>query len=76
MLTPSPSRRGGGENAAACYFHDVCWHCQPAFGESADTCEARKMLESLSEEIDSREEEMMDAEQVRVSPLAHTSLCP
>ena len=36
----------------------------------------RKMLETLSEEIDSREEEMLEAEEVRASPLAHTSLCP
>ena len=47
------------------YFHGVCWCCEPAFGRADETCEARSALESLSLDMDIREEQMHEEEEAR-----------
>ena len=65
MFTPSASCAKQRGPVDACYFHGVCWCCEPEFGREDETCEARSVLESLSLDMDIREEQMHEEEEAR-----------
>ena len=66
MLTPSASHQGEQRGPVpAGYFHGRCWHCEPDFGREDETCEAMSVLESLSLDMDIREDQMHEEEEAR-----------
>ena len=66
MLTSPASRQGEQRGPVdAGYFHGTCWHCEPDFGREDETCAARSVLESLSLDMQIREEQMHDEEEAR-----------
>lgn len=66
MLTPPTASRGEqGGHVPAGYFHGTCYHCEPEFGREDATCQAMSVLDSLSMDMDIREEQVQEEEEVR-----------
>ena len=50
-------------------FHfKQCWHCEPDFGVTDGVCEAMKLLESLSSDVDSQLQRVEDDDMVCAFP--------